>query len=72
MMVIDDYALRLDRGMKGCSELMMESLGTMSGCQLSSFCPLLNISKCEDSETRSELTVTLYNPLTAPTVRDLS
>ena len=62
--VTDDYALRLDRGMRGCSEVMMETLGERSGCQLSSFCPLLNISQCGHTERRSEMTVTVYNPRT--------
>ena len=62
--VTDDYALRLDRGMKGCSEIMMESLGTQSGCQLSAFCPLVNISQCHLTETRDQFTVLVYNPLT--------
>ena len=62
--VTDDYALRLARGMAGCSELMLETLGQSSGCQLSSFCPLLNISQCAHSESRSDLVVTVYNPRT--------
>ena len=62
--VTDDYALRLDRGMAGCSELMMESLGKLSGCQLTSFCPLLNISQCGHTESRAEFTVSVYNPRT--------
>ena len=62
--VTDDYALRLDRGMKGCSEVMMETLGKLSGCQLTEFCPLLNISQCGHTESKSEMTVTVYNPRT--------
>ena len=62
--VTDDYALRLDRGMKACSELMMERLAVQSGCQLTEFCPLLNISQCHLTETSDQFSVMVYNPLT--------
>ena len=40
----DDYALRLARGNTGCGELLMERLSSEQ-CQLTSMCPLANISQ---------------------------
>ena len=40
----DDYALRLASGNTGCGELMMERLSSEQ-CQLTSMCPLANISQ---------------------------
>ena len=44
---------------------MMERLSSVSGCQLTSMCPLLNISQCEVTEKQAEFSVGLYNPLTS-------
>ena len=79
--VTDDYALRLhkvaymyiihnihtchEQGNTGCGDLMMERLSSVSGCQLTSMCPLQNISQCEVTEQQAEFSVSLYNPLTS-------
>ena len=44
---------------------MMERLSSVSGCQLTSMCPLQNISQCEVTEQQAEFSVSLYNPLTS-------
>lgn len=62
--VTDDYALRLHNGMEACRSVMAEGLmaelGT--GCGFSSHCPLLNISQCGFTESRSSFSVLVYNP----------
>ena len=51
------------QGNSGCGDLMMERLSPVSGCELSSVCPLQNISQCEFTEQQAEFSVSLYNPL---------
>ena len=48
---------------------MMERLASVSGCPLTSMCPLLNISQCEVTEHQAEFSVGLYNPLTSEATR---
>ena len=51
---------------------MMERLASVSGCPLTSLCPLLNISQCEVTEHQAEFSVGLYNPLTSEATRPVS
>merc|ERR1719189_3554607 len=62
--VTDDYALRLHTGMEACRNVMAEGLRADLGtsCDLSHHCPLLNISQCAFTESRSSFTVLVYNP----------
>ena len=62
--VTDDYALRLHTGMEGCRKVMADGLRVDLGtsCDLSHHCPLLNISQCAFTESRSSFTVLVYNP----------
>ena len=48
---------------------MMESLSSVYGCQLTSMCPLQNISQCEVTEQQTAFSVGLYNPLAIETTR---
>ena len=61
--VTDDYGLRLHNGMEACGQLIMETISNVSRCQMTSMCPLLNISQCDFTEKNSKYSVTLYNPL---------
>ena len=58
-----------EQGNTGCGDLMMERLASVTGCQLTSMCPLLNISQCEVTEHQAEFSVSLYNPLTSEATR---
>ncbi|XP_064633968.1 lysosomal alpha-mannosidase-like [Lineus longissimus] len=71
--VADDYALRLANGTAECKEVVSDALqklmaksGTFPPRQY--FCNLLNISMCNFTETRTQFTVTIYNPLARPII----
>merc|ERR1719288_642476 len=51
--VTDDYGLRLHNGMEACGHLIMETISNVSRCQMTSMCPLLNISQCDFTEKNS-------------------
>ncbi|XP_045601316.2 lysosomal alpha-mannosidase isoform X1 [Procambarus clarkii] len=71
--VTDDYSQRLSLGITESFEMVAEAYSKLqqSTSELQEsidyiFCPLLNISSCQISETSSAFIVTLYNPLARP------
>ncbi|OQV16536.1 Lysosomal alpha-mannosidase [Hypsibius exemplaris] len=64
--VADDYALRLDRGVKECQETVVDGINRISNVTKPlqfEFCDLLNISICSITENSKEVALVLWNPL---------
>ena len=63
-----DYAQRLSEGIAECNEVIThayENLMSKSKAKLpkAQFCPLLNITQCDITETADQFVVNVYNPL---------
>ncbi len=65
--VNNDYVLRLDQGIRGCSQVFSESFNhllSLNGSTLKQeYCAMLNISQCQTTEQNTPFIVTLYNPV---------
>nr|CAD7429117.1 unnamed protein product [Timema monikensis] len=75
--VAKDYAKLLSSAMQACGELSQQAINKLlisdnatvdqkSRTVEFKSCPLLNISRCELSETEDDFLVTVYNPLARP------
>ena len=65
--VNNDYVLRLDQGIRGCSQVFSESFNhllSLNGSTLKQeYCAMLNVSQCQTTEQNTPFIVTLYNPV---------